>query len=169
MSTLTSLYLLLAASSALVSSQTTSSVTSSAVFNNCSGDYPYPLPGHSTFTPDFKPQISTNRSGAGWEEWLVFAEGYLADGSNIDYGYRWSLGDPASANLSNMTFSAWVSLPNGTFYDRRVHDVFGCGDNEDGGFTCSIANNSFTWDPVHGSWQISVNADGLVTSTHIEV
>lgn len=169
MSTLAYLCLLLAAFSTSVSSETTSSLASSTVFNNCSGDYPLPLPSGAASTPDSKPQISVNKTGTGWEEWLVLAQGSLTDGSNITYGYRWSLGDPASANLSDTTFSAWVYFLNGTFYNGRVHDAFKYEENTDGGFTCSIADNHLTWDPVDGSWQVSVNAEGLVTETHIEV
>jgi len=93
---LASLYLLLAGLSTLVSSKHTPSPTSPTVYNNCSGDYPLPLPSGATSTSHFKLQIAVNphKSGAGWEEWLMFVQGNLPDGSGITYGYRWGRGDP---------------------------------------------------------------------------
>jgi len=171
MLTLVYLSLLLAGFSALVSSKYTPSPTTLTVYNNCSGDYPLPLPSGAASTSHFKPQISvnTNEGDTGWKEWLVFAHSNLTSGLDITYGYRWSVGDPASADLSNTTFSAWAYFPNRTFYNRRVYDAFEYEEAEGGGFTCSIANNSFTWDPVQGSWRISVNVEGLIIETHVEV
>jgi len=116
MSTLVYLCLLLAAFFTLVSSEHAPSSTALTVYNSCLGDYPFPL----------KPQISvnTNEGDTGWEEWLVFLHSNLASGLDITYGYRWNVGDPASADLSNTTFSAWVYFPNGTFYSWRVYDAF---------------------------------------------
>jgi len=171
MSTLAHLYLLLAALSTLVSSKHAPSPTSPSVYYNCSGDHPLPLGGGAVSTPHFKPQISTNpdESSVGWEEWFIFAQGYSTNGSDITYGYRWSMGDPGSADLSDTTFSVWAQLPNGSLYHHIVRDVFKYEENEGGGFTCSIANNTLTWDPVRGWWEVSVNAEGLVTETHVEV
>jgi len=171
MPTLVYLYLLLAGFSTLVSSKRTPSPTSPAVYNNCSGDYPLPLPSGAASTSHFKLQIAVNphKSGAGWEEWLIFVQGMLPDGSGITYGYRWSRGDPGSTDLSDTTFSASLYFPNGTFHHSLVHDAFEYGRDAGGGFTCSIGNNHLTWDAVQESWQISVNADGFIASTHIEV
>jgi len=168
-------YLVLAALSTLVSSgptpSPTTTTTTPAVYNNCSEDYPLPLPSGAAFTPYLKPHISTdtNETSVGWEEWLVFAHGYSTDGLDITYGYRWSMGDPGSADLSNSTFSVWLQFGNGTVYHQLVHDVFEYEENAGGGFTYSIANNHLTWDPVQDSWQVSVNAGGLITETHVEV
>jgi len=74
-----------------------------------------------------------------------------------------------SADLSDTTLSAWLYFPNGTFHHSLIHDAFEYEKNADGGFTCSIGNNRLTWDAVQESWQVSVNADGFITSTHVEV
>jgi len=173
MSTLVYLHLLLAAFSTLVSSQTTPSFTTPAVYNNCSGNYPLTLPSGAASTPFFKPQIRVNpleinNNGTGWEEWLFLAHNRLADGSELIYSYKWALGDPTSANVSHHTFTAWAHFPDGTFHHQAVHDVFKYEENADGGFTYSIANNHLTWDPTHGFWNTSVNAGGWIIETHTE-
>jgi hypothetical protein len=137
------------------------------VYKNCSGNDPVPLPHSPESTPFFKPQIQVSRqeinnNGTGWEEWLSINHNLLADGSELIYGYKWALGDPTSANVSHTTFIAWAYLPNGTFYREIVHDVFRYEESEDGGFTCSIGNNSLTWDPVQAVWNASINAEGWI-------
>jgi len=162
---------LLAVFSALVSSQTVPALTPPSVYNNCSGDSPYHLPSGAASTPYFKPQIPTDRdeNGAGWEEWVMFIQGTLEDGSDATHSYKWSRGDPTSANLSHSAFSAWAYFPNGTLHYQAVQGAFKYGENADGGFTCSIANNHLTWDPAHGFWNASINAEGLITETQFEV
>jgi len=161
----------LAALIALVSSESTPSFTTPAVYNNCSGDYPLPLPGPTASTSYFRPQILTNshEKSTGWEEWFIFSQGSLADGSDATQGYKWSLGDPASANLSRSSFTAWTFFPNGTLYHEVVQGVFKYEENTGGGFTCSIANNRLTWDPVHEFWNASINAEGMVAQMNIEM
>ena len=72
-STLLHLCLLLAAFSALVSSKAAPPSTLPAVYSNCSGNNPVPLPRGVESTPFFKPQIrinplDINKNGTGWEE-----------------------------------------------------------------------------------------------------
>ena len=165
MSTLTYLCLLLAAFSTLVSS---SSLTTPAVYNNCSGDSLVSPPTDSDSTSFFKPQIPVDGSGAGWEEWLFVSHNLLSDGSVLVYSHKWSHGDPASANASQSAFSVWASFPNGTFSHQIVYDAFKYEEHEDGGFTCSIGNNHLTWDPTHLVWNSSVNANGWIIETHTE-
>ena len=170
MSTLLRLSLLLAASSTLVSPTFTPSPTVPAVYNNCSGNYPLPLPNDEA---SFKPQIHSNpfdigKNGPGWEEWAVISHNRLSDGSELIYGYKWSLGDPTSANVSEHAFSAWAHFPNGTFYRQVVRDVFKYEERQDGGFTYSIANNHLAWDAVNQLWNASVNAGGWTIETRTE-
>lgn len=167
MFTLLRLSLLLAAFSTLVSSECIPSHNQRAVYKNCSGDDPVPLPHSSDSTSFFKPQIRVNpleinKNGTGWEEWLSINHNYLPDGSQLTYGYKWALGDPTSANVSHTTFIVWAYFPNGTFYREIVHDVFLYEELEGGGFTCSIANNHLTWDPVRALWITSINAAGWI-------
>lgn len=173
MLTLFRLCLLLAAFSTLVSSKCVSSLNQPIVYKNCSGDDPVPLLHSPASTPFFKPQIRVNpleinKNGTGWEEWLFIAHGILPGGEQFIYGHRWALGDPTSANVSHTTFIAWAYFPNGTFYREIVHDAFEYEEREDGGFTCSIADNSLTWDPVRGLWKVSVDANGWIIESSIE-
>ena len=168
MSSLLRLCLLLAAFSTLVSSETAHSLTVPAVYNNCSGDYPLPLPNDQA---SFKPQIRVNplkigKNGTGWEEWVMLSHNRLSDGTELIYSYKWALGEPASANVSNHAFTAWAHFPNGTFYHQEVRGIFEYEEHPDGGFTYSIANNHLTWDPAHGYWNTSVNAEGWIIETH---
>jgi len=171
MSTLLCLSLLLAASSTLASSNPTPSLTVPTVYNNCSGDYPLPLPNDEA---SFRPQIcakplDTGKNCTGWEEWAVLSHNRLLDGSELTYGFKWSLGEPTSANVSDHAFSAWAHFPNGTLHRQVVRDVFKYEEHPDGGgFTYSIANNHLTWDAVNRLWNVSVNAGGWIIETHTE-
>ncbi|KAF9645408.1 hypothetical protein BDM02DRAFT_3204810 [Thelephora ganbajun] len=167
MPTLVHLCLLLIAFSTLVSSERLPSLIEPAVYNNCSGDYPLPLPSGAASTPFFKPQIRVNplqinNNGTGWEEWLFLAHNRLADGSELVYSYKWALGDPTSANVSRHAFVAWAYFPNGTFYHQVVHDVFEYEERVDGSFTYSIANNHLTWDPARELWNTSISVGGWI-------
>lgn len=169
MPTLGYLSLLLVAFSTLVSSKfTLSSLTAPAVYNNCSGNTPLSLPTGAESTPFFKPQIhplEVTKNGTGWEEWIFIAHNLLPDGTQLIYRCKWSLGDPASANVSDHTYVGWAYFPNGTFYNQIVHDVFKYEEHANGGFTYSIANNNLTWDPTHGLWSISARAGGWIIET----
>ena len=170
MPTLLCFSLLLAAPSALALSNPTPSLTDPTVYNNCSGDYTLPLPNNGG---SFKPQIRVNpldidKNGTGWEEWAIVSHNRLPDVSELIYGFKWSLGEPTSANVSDHAFSAWAHFPNGSFYRQVVHDVFKYEQHADGGFTYSIANNHLTWDPVHELWNASINAGGWIVETHTE-
>jgi len=94
MLTLVCLSLLLAGFFALVSSKHTPSSTTPTVYNDCLGDYSFPLPSGAASTSHFKPQgsVNTNEGDTGWEEWLVSAHSNLTSGLDITYGYRWSVG-----------------------------------------------------------------------------
>jgi len=156
------------------SASPTPSLASSTVYNNCSGDYPVPLPTGTAATHYFKPHVPTNslqanKNATGWEEWLALAYTLLEDGSSLMYIYKWNLGNPATANLSDSSFSISTHFPNGTSYHGVVNDTFKYEENADGGFTCSIGNNHLTWDPMHEYWNASVNAEGLIAETEIEV
>lgn len=165
------LCLLLAPLLTLASSECVSShAHDPAVYKDCSGNDPVPLPNGLASTPFFKPQIRVNpleirNNGTGWEEWLFIHHGRLSDGSDLTYGYKWALGDPTSANVSHTTFIAWAYFPNGTFYREIVHDAFGYQEREGGGFVCSIGKSRLTWDPVGGVWITSINAGGYVIET----
>jgi len=171
MSILRRLCLLLTAFSTLVSSKPAHPPTIPAVYNNCSGNNPIPLPNGAASTPFFKPQIhinplEINKNGTGWEEWFLLGHTRLADGSEIVYSCKWALGDPTSANASDDEFVVWAYFPNGTFYRQAVYDVFEYEVHADGGFTYSIASNHLTWDPTHGLWNTSVNIGGWIIETH---
>lgn len=162
---------LLAAFSTLVSSKPTHSQTTPAVYSNCSGNSPVALPNTAASVPFFKPQIrinplEINKNGTGWEEWLLLGQTRLADGSEIIYSCKWALGDPTSANVSHQTFVAWAYFPNGTFFHQTVDDIFVYEEYADGGFKYPIADNHFTWDPVHEYWNTSVNAGGWIIETY---
>ena len=173
MSTLTRLYLLLAAFSTLVSARIISSLTESAVYNNCSGQ-PASLPPNDTAsTPFFKPQVRVNprdvgKNGTGWEEWLVLGQNLLPGGQELIYSHKWARGDPTSANISHQTFISWTLFPNGTFFRQIAHGEFKYQESADGGFTLSIADNYLTWDPVQAHWNTSINAGGLILQTITE-
>jgi len=163
--------LLLAASSVVASSKPTHLPTTPAVYNNCSGDYHPTLPNGAASTPFFKPQIrinplEINKNGTGWEEWFLLGHTRIADGSEIVYSCKWALGDPTSANVSDDEFVVWAYFPNGTFYRQAVRDVFEYELHANGGFTYSVANNRFTWDPTYGFWNTSVNIEGWIIETH---
>ena len=169
MLTLLCLCLLLTTFSTLVSSKPTS-LTVPAVYNNCSGDYPLPLPDDQAA---FKPQIRVNpleigKNGTGWEEWAVLSHNSLPDGTVFVLSYKWALGEPTSANVSSHAFTVWAHFPNGTFYHQEVRDIFKYEEHADGGFTYSIANNHFTWDPVYGYWNTSINAEGWIIEARTE-
>ena len=170
MSPLLHLCLLLTAFSTLVLSNP---LTAPAVYTNCSGDHPVRLPNSVASTPFFKPQVrvdphKVNGNGTGWEEWAFILHNLLPDGSELVYSYKWGMGDPTSADVSHQTFVAWAYFPNGTFYHQVVRDVFKYKDNQDGGFTLSIADNHLTWDPVHAYWNTSVNVEGWTIESHTQ-
>ena len=172
---LTRVCVLLTAFFTLASSKTTkstTSLTSPAVYNNCTGNGSSP-PGSLDSTPFFKPQIRINpteilKNGTGWEEWAFVSHNRLLDGSELIYSYKFALGDPTSANVSHHTFIGWAYFPNGTFYRQIVHDEFKYDELENGGFTYSIGDNHLTWDPVYGYWNTSINAGGWIIETHTE-
>ena len=173
MLTLFHLCLLLTVFSTLVSAEPSPSFTGQTVYNNCSGEDLTPLPNSVASTSFFKPQVrvnswDVNKHGIGWEEWNLLGHNLLPDGSIFTFSYKWARGDPTSANISHDAFIALAYFPNGTFYRQIVHDPFRYKENEDGGFTLSIAENHLTWDPVSGLWNTSVNAGGWVTETTTE-
>ena len=146
------------------------SFTVPSVYYNCSGHNPTLPPSDTT---SFKHQIRVNpleinKNGTGWEEWVFLAHNVQPDGSMLTYGYKWALGDPSSANVSQHAFSAWAYFPNGTFYNQLVRDIFKYEEHPDGGLTYLIANNNLTWEPLDGIWHSSINAGGWVIETNTE-
>ena len=81
----------------------------------------------------------------------------LPDGSEIVYGCKRVLEDPASANVSHQTFSGGACFPNCVFYRRVVHGVSRYEKHTDGGFTYSIADDPLIWGSAYGLWNTSVN------------
>ena len=171
---LANLCLLLAAFSASVSAGPVTSPKQDTVYNNCSGDYPHPLPNDVESTPYFGPQVHIKpedllKNGSGWEEWLIAAHDFQEDGTEVIYGCKWVLGDPTSANYSHLAWIGWTYFPNGTYYRDIDHaNNFVYSEESDGGFTFSIANNSLSWSPSKSKWHATFTSGGFLVDLDIE-
>ena len=160
------LCLLLTALSTSVSSKPSHFPTTPSVYSNCSGHDPVPLPHSATSSPFFRPQIHKN--GPGWEEWAFLSHNRLADGTELIYSYKWALGDPTSADVSQHSFVGWALFPNGTFFHEVVHGGLEYEQHADGGFKYSIGDNHLIWDAALELWNTSVNAGGWLIETHTQ-
>lgn len=141
-----------------------------SVINNCSGTVQPALPDHIASAPGYAPQLPSQ--GSGWEEWLMVADAFMFNGSEIQlFLARWSRGDPASqdSRLENGRFTFSASFNNGTIWEYSVDGpvIY----NEVGDMKLwAVGDNRFTFDgTTTGTWGYSMTQPGFSFQSQTEM